>query len=94
MFTEQHSTRPVYGCPLDEHLQSSGREIALVIEACVGILYHDGLEEEGLFRIAGSAAKLKKLKVWILGPYKSTKEICNGEYQANTNSCYVERFVS
>lgn len=53
----------MYGSPLDEHLQSTGKEIALVIEACIGILFHDGLEEEGLFRIAGSNSKLKKLKV-------------------------------
>lgn len=63
--TGQSSTRPIYGCPLDEHLQSTGKEIALVIEACVSVLYHEGLEEEGLFRIAGSAGKLKKLKVTV-----------------------------
>lgn len=63
LISDQHSTKPVYGCPLEEHLQATGREIAFVIETCVSILYHEGLEEEGLFRIAGSAAKLKKLKV-------------------------------
>lgn len=60
---DQHVAKPVYGCPLEDHLQSSEREIAYVIEVCVSILYHHGLEEEGLFRIAGSASKLKKLKV-------------------------------
>jgi len=60
---EQHATKPVYGCSLEEHLQSSGRKIALVIEECIHILYPSGLEEEGLFRIAAGASILKKLKV-------------------------------
>ena len=63
LLTGQNSTKPVYGCPLDEHLQTTGKDIAVVIEACISILFHEGLEEEGLFRIAGSATKLKKLKV-------------------------------
>lgn len=37
----------------------------MVIEACISILFHEGLEEEGLFRIAGSTSKLKKLKVCV-----------------------------
>ncbi|KAJ3608397.1 hypothetical protein NHX12_025444, partial [Muraenolepis orangiensis] len=42
--------KPCYGKSLEEHLALSGRDIAFPIEAC------------GLFRVAPSASKLKKLK--------------------------------
>ncbi|XP_051995611.1 rho GTPase-activating protein 44-like isoform X3 [Xyrauchen texanus] len=54
--------KPSYGKPLEEHLAISGREIAFPIEACVTMLLECGMEEEGLFRVAPSASKLKKLK--------------------------------
>ncbi|XP_075441273.1 rho GTPase-activating protein 44 isoform X6 [Ascaphus truei] len=54
--------KPSFGKPLDEHLTISGREIAFPIEACVTMLLECGMQEEGLFRVAPSASKLKKLK--------------------------------
>ncbi|TSO37062.1 Rho GTPase-activating protein 44 [Bagarius yarrelli] len=54
--------KPSYGKPLEEHLTLSGREIAFPIEACVTMLLECGMQEEGLFRVAPSASKLKKLK--------------------------------
>ncbi|XP_076856618.1 rho GTPase-activating protein 44-like isoform X7 [Brachyhypopomus gauderio] len=54
--------KPCFGKPLEEHLSVSGREIAFPIEACVTMLLDWGLQEEGLFRVAPSASKLKKLK--------------------------------
>ncbi|XP_029110113.1 rho GTPase-activating protein 44 isoform X1 [Scleropages formosus] len=54
--------KPSFGKPLEEHLSLSGREIAFPIEACVTMLLECGLQEEGLFRVAPSASKLKKLK--------------------------------
>ncbi|XP_052467991.1 rho GTPase-activating protein 44 isoform X2 [Carassius gibelio] len=54
--------KPCYGKPLEEHLSLSGRDIAFPIEACVTTLLDCGLQEEGLFRVAPSASKLKKLK--------------------------------
>ncbi|XP_061563674.1 rho GTPase-activating protein 44-like isoform X3 [Cololabis saira] len=54
--------KPCYGKLLDEHLALSGRDIAFPIEACVTMLLECGMQEEGLFRIAPSASKLKKLK--------------------------------
>ncbi|XP_066444229.1 rho GTPase-activating protein 44 isoform X2 [Eleutherodactylus coqui] len=54
--------KPSFGKPLDEHLTVSGREIAFPIEACVTMLLESGMQEEGLFRVAPSASKLKKLK--------------------------------
>ncbi|XP_036072965.1 rho GTPase-activating protein 44 isoform X2 [Oryzias melastigma] len=54
--------KPCYGKPLEEHLVLSGRDIAFPIEACVTMLLECGMQEEGLFRIAPSASKLKKLK--------------------------------
>ncbi|XP_036380115.1 rho GTPase-activating protein 17a isoform X4 [Megalops cyprinoides] len=62
--TQQDSwtEKPAFGTALDEHLKRSGREIALPIEACVMMLLETGMKEEGLFRIAAGASKLKKLK--------------------------------
>nr|XP_025044590.1 rho GTPase-activating protein 44 [Pelodiscus sinensis] len=54
--------KPSFGKPLEEHLAASGREIAFPIEACVTMLLECGMQEEGLFRVAPSASKLKKLK--------------------------------
>uniref|UniRef100_A0AAR2LA69 Rho-GAP domain-containing protein n=1 Tax=Pygocentrus nattereri TaxID=42514 RepID=A0AAR2LA69_PYGNA len=54
--------KPAFGTALEEHLKRSSREIALPIEACVMMLLETGMKEEGLFRIAAGASKLKKLK--------------------------------
>ncbi|KAG1930442.1 rho GTPase-activating protein 44 isoform X4 [Pimephales promelas] len=54
--------KPCFGKPLEDHLTLSGRDIAFPIEACVTVLMDCGLQEEGLFRVAPSASKLKKLK--------------------------------
>ncbi|XP_078093458.1 SH3 domain-binding protein 1-like isoform X2 [Mustelus asterias] len=53
---------PAFGQPLEEHLKSCGREIALPIEACVMMLLEKGMKEEGLFRLAAAASVLKRLK--------------------------------
>ncbi|KAM9411309.1 rho GTPase-activating protein 17-like isoform 11-T12 [Salvelinus alpinus] len=54
--------KPAFGMGLEEHLKRSSREIALPLEACVMMLLETGMKEEGLFRIAAGASKLKKLK--------------------------------
>ncbi|CAL1599029.1 unnamed protein product [Knipowitschia caucasica] len=54
--------KPAFGTGLEEHLKRSCREIALPLEACVMMLLETGMKEEGLFRIAAGASKLKKLK--------------------------------
>ncbi|XP_048351538.1 rho GTPase-activating protein 17 isoform X2 [Sphaerodactylus townsendi] len=59
---DKWTEKPAFGTPLEEHLKRSGREIALPIEACVMMLLETGMKEEGLFRIAPGASKLKKLK--------------------------------
>lgn len=59
---EESANKPVFGMPLEEHLGKMGRDVAMVLEACILTLLDTGIEEEGLFRIAGSAIKLKKLR--------------------------------
>ncbi|XP_042336690.1 rho GTPase-activating protein 17 isoform X3 [Sceloporus undulatus] len=59
---DKWTEKPAFGTPLEEHLKRSAREIALPIEACVMMLLETGMKEEGLFRIAAGASKLKKLK--------------------------------
>ncbi|XP_061567958.1 rho GTPase-activating protein 17b isoform X3 [Cololabis saira] len=54
--------KPAFGTALEEHLKKSNREIALPLEACIMMLLETGMKEEGLFRIAAGASKLKKLK--------------------------------
>ena len=51
-----------FGSPLEKHLESTKREIALVIEECVRFVFQHGMNVEGLFRIAGQATKVRKLK--------------------------------
>ena len=55
--------KPVFGIDLDEHLNVTGRTIAHPIEVCVIALYETGLDEEGVFRIAGGASKVRKFRV-------------------------------
>ncbi|XP_047427826.1 rho GTPase-activating protein 17b isoform X2 [Mugil cephalus] len=62
MQQDSWTEKPAYGTALEEHLKRSNREIALPIEACVMMLLETGMREEGLFRIAAGASKLKKLK--------------------------------
>lgn len=52
----------VFGVQLEDHLRTSKREIATVIETCVCWLLESAMEEEGLFRIGGSMIKIKKMK--------------------------------
>ncbi|XP_016078179.1 PREDICTED: rho GTPase-activating protein 17 isoform X3 [Miniopterus natalensis] len=59
---DKWAEKPAFGTALEEHLKRSGREIALPIEACVMLLLETGMKEEGLFRIAAGASRLKKLK--------------------------------
>ncbi|XP_064010866.1 SH3 domain-binding protein 1 [Pogoniulus pusillus] len=60
--TADSSVAGYYGVPLETHLKSLGREIALPIEACVMMLLASGMREEGLFRLAAGASVLRKLK--------------------------------
>ncbi|XP_044731426.1 SH3 domain-binding protein 1-like [Chrysoperla carnea] len=57
--------RPVFNCPLADHLRVTKRKIALPIELCVCAIMEHGIAEEGLFRVAGGASKLRRLKLSI-----------------------------
>ncbi|XP_055050701.2 rho GTPase-activating protein 17b isoform X1 [Misgurnus anguillicaudatus] len=59
---DKWTEKPAFGTALEEHLKRSNREVALPLEACVMMLLETGMQEEGLFRIAAGASKLKKLK--------------------------------
>ncbi|XP_051571505.1 rho GTPase-activating protein 17-like isoform X1 [Myxocyprinus asiaticus] len=59
---DKWTEKPAFGTSLEEHLKCTSREIALPIEACIMMLLETGMHEEGLFRIAAGASKLKKLK--------------------------------
>lgn len=58
----EHLQKPVFGCDIDEHLRVSRRTIALPIEICVCTLNETAMDEEGLFRIAGGATKVRKFR--------------------------------
>lgn len=55
------SSRLLFGCPLEEHLKLCKCDVAVVIEQCVIALKDGCMDTEGLFRIAGSTAKVKNL---------------------------------
>eukprot|EP00062_Callorhinchus_milii_P026060 gi/632987742/ref/XP_007882724.1/ PREDICTED: SH3 domain-binding protein 1-like [Callorhinchus milii] len=59
---ERNGRQAAFGKPLQEHLESCQRQIALPIEACVMMLLEKGMKEEGLFRLAPAASVLKQLK--------------------------------
>uniref|UniRef100_A0A8C4RAU7 Rho GTPase activating protein 44 n=1 Tax=Eptatretus burgeri TaxID=7764 RepID=A0A8C4RAU7_EPTBU len=63
MQQERAVEQPCFGIPLEEHLTNTGQEIAFPIECCVGLLLQNGMQEEGLFRVAAAASRLKKLKI-------------------------------
>lgn len=85
--------KPVYGLGLEEHLSSSGRRVAYPLELCVVALLETGLEEEGLFRIAGSTSKVKKLKAAFDATLMDLEglltEFCDVHVIANALKCYL-----
>jgi len=55
---------PIFGCALDDHLRKQGHGvcIALPIRTCVcRLIQLDAVREEGLFRVASSTLKIKRL---------------------------------
>ena len=54
--------RPVFGEPLEDHLNATGRTIAFPIALSVRYLLDSGLNDEGLFRISPKQIKLDKVK--------------------------------
>ncbi|XP_046408846.1 rho GTPase-activating protein 44-like isoform X1 [Ischnura elegans] len=62
-YIKDSATKPVYGQPLEEHLRVTKRKIAFPIELCVCALLELGMEEEGLFRVAGGASKVRRMKM-------------------------------
>ncbi|TMS36793.1 hypothetical protein L596_003875 [Steinernema carpocapsae] len=56
-----HDKRPVFGCSLRDHLYSTRREIAEVIEACCTALSKH-FNERGLFRVNGNNNRIRRLK--------------------------------
>ncbi|KAK9745666.1 BAR domain [Popillia japonica] len=57
--------KPVFGTSLEEHLRVTHRRIAYPIEICIRALQELGMSEEGLFRVAGSVTRVKRLKLSI-----------------------------
>ncbi|XP_036618074.1 SH3 domain-binding protein 1 isoform X2 [Trichosurus vulpecula] len=67
----------VYGVALKTHLQETGRDVALPLEACVLMLLSEGMKEEGLFRLAAGASVLKRLKQMMALNPSSLEEFCS-----------------
>lgn len=53
IFIDNSGVRPVFNCPLMDHLRVTKRKIAFPIELCVCAIMEHGICEEGLFRVAG-----------------------------------------
>uniref|UniRef100_A0A0A9W8R3 Rho GTPase-activating protein 17 n=1 Tax=Lygus hesperus TaxID=30085 RepID=A0A0A9W8R3_LYGHE len=65
----ESAMKPVFGKPLEEHLRVTGRKIAYPIELCVCGLLELGIAEEGLFRVAPGASKLRRMKMSLDANY-------------------------
>ncbi|KAK5642294.1 hypothetical protein RI129_008461 [Pyrocoelia pectoralis] len=59
------SVKSVFGMSLEEHLRVTNRKLAYPLEICICALSESGMSEEGLFRVVGSASKVKRLKLAI-----------------------------
>ena len=60
---DQTNNQPVYGLPLEQHLDRIGQPVSTVMHDCCIALREKWMDTEGIFRIAASAAKLKLLRV-------------------------------
>ena len=60
--------RPMFGCPLEEHLRLFKTDVSVVLEACCQALREQWMDTEGLFRIAAGTARVRLLKV--CGPFR------------------------
>lgn len=79
----------VYGVSLASHLQELGRDIALPIEACVLMLLSEGMQEEGLFRLAAGASVLKRLKQTMASDPHGLEAFCSDPH-AVAGACWRE----
>ncbi|XP_022911194.1 rho GTPase-activating protein 92B-like [Onthophagus taurus] len=57
--------KPIFGTSLEEHLRVTNRRIAYPLEICICALSEIGMSEEGLFRVAGSVTRVKRMKLSI-----------------------------
>lgn len=63
IFIDRNPAKPVFGQNLEDHLRVTERRIAYPIELCICALLELGVEEEGLFRIAAGASKVRCMKL-------------------------------
>ena len=63
MPTDDTKERPMFGCPLEEHLRLFKTDVAVVLKACCQALREQWMDTEGLFRIAAGTARVRLLKV-------------------------------
>ena len=59
---EKTVNTPVFGSDLDKHLETTGKQIATVLQKCCTSLLKSGIEQPGIFRLAGGLPQLRKLK--------------------------------
>lgn len=59
---EKTANTPVFGSDLDKHLENTGKPIAAVLHKCCTSLLKSGIEQPGIFRLAGGLPQLRKLK--------------------------------
>ncbi|XP_025415724.1 rho GTPase-activating protein 44-like [Sipha flava] len=60
---DSNPAKPVFGQRLEDHLRVTKRRIAYPIELCICTLLEISVEEEGLFRIAAGASKVRCMKL-------------------------------
>ena len=63
LLTDDTKERPMFGCPLEEHLRLFKTDVSIVLKACCQALRDQWMDTEGLFRIASGMARVRLLKV-------------------------------
>jgi hypothetical protein len=78
IFSDESSLRPVFGCPLEDHLKAQNRSIAFVLEECLTYLHEIALEEQV------SKTHSKKDTIIIHSNYKVSKSSIFCTYSTST----------
>ncbi|KAI8074075.1 hypothetical protein BC940DRAFT_79506 [Gongronella butleri] len=60
--TSNPTRTTVYGVSLDQLLQREHTDIPMLVKTCIGEIEHRGLEEVGIYRVAGTGSMVQELK--------------------------------
>ena len=89
LLTDDTKERPMFGCPLEEHLRLFKTDVSIVLKACCQALRDQWMDTEGLFRIASGMARVRLLKVPPLALCLSTCTLYSVSIVKRIRNVYV-----